>query len=222
MDTEELIRRLSSASQPVRPLPGPWLRTAIWFGLAVPFVAMVVVVMSPRADLAAKYADWHFAVEQIAALATALVAAAAAFATTVPGFDRRVLYAPFVPLAVWLGSIGQGCLQTLMRDGLGGLTLTPGWVCLPAILLVGSVPATAIAFMLRRGAPLTPRLTGILGGLAAAGLGNVGLRLFHAQDASIMVLVWQVGSVFLLTVIAGGMGRFLLNWGSLIKRNANV
>ncbi len=73
-----------------------------------------------------------------------------------------------------------------------------------------------MAVMLRRGAPLSPHTTTALGGLAAAGLGNFGLRLFHSQDASLMVLVWQVGTVFILTAMAAWAGHYLLNWRSII------
>ena len=66
-------------------------------------------------------------------------------------------------------------------------------MCIPAIALAGAVPAALIVFMLRRGAPIGPGLSMALGGLAAAGLGSFGLRLFHAEDASLMVLVWQLG-----------------------------
>jgi hypothetical protein len=52
-----------------------------------------------------------------------------------------------------------------------------------------------------------PHAAVALAGLAAAGLGNFGLRLFHAQDASLMVLVWQFGSVAVLTGLAGSAGR---------------
>jgi hypothetical protein len=51
-----------------------------------------------------------------------------------------------------------------------------------------------------------------LGGLAAAGLGNFGLRLFHPQDASVMVLLWQVGAVFIVAALAGWVGGYWLNW----------
>jgi hypothetical protein len=88
--------------------------------------------------------------------------------------------------------------------------------CFPAIVLVGMVPAVAIAFMLRRGAPLVPYLTAALGGLAAAGLGSFGLRLFHSQDASLMILVWQFGTVVLLTCLSGVFGRYLLNWRNVL------
>jgi hypothetical protein len=141
-----------------------------------------------------------------------VAAAVAAFATTIPGRDRRIALLPLLPLGVWLGSLGYGCVQTWVRYGASGLTLQPDWVCFPAIALVGAAPAIAMAVMLRRGAPLAPRLSTLLGGLAAAGLGGFGLRLFHAQDASLMVLVWQVGSVFALAGLAGLAGRRLLRW----------
>jgi hypothetical protein len=79
--------------------------------------------------------------------------------------------------------------------------------------------------MLRRGAPLTPHLTAALGGLAAAGLANFGLRLFHTQDASLMVLVWQVGSVVILTAACAFAGRRLMNWRWMtgnLRRNVHA
>jgi hypothetical protein len=215
MDTEKLIERLAEAAEPVRPLWHPWMRTAAWLLVAIPYVALVVLVVSPRADLLTKALEWRYLVEQLAALATGITAAIAAFATVVPGYDRKFLFLPALPLAIWLGSLGEGCVQDWIRFGPDGLSLQPDWFCFPAMVLVGAVPAIAIAVMLRRGAPLTPHVTAALGGLAAAGLGNFGLRLFHSQDASLMVLVWQVGTVFILTAMAAWAGRYLLNWRSI-------
>jgi hypothetical protein len=214
-DTEKLIERLAEAAEPVRPLSHPWMRTAAWLLVAIPYVALVVLVVSPRADLLTKALEWRYLVEQLAALATGITAAIVAFATVIPGYDRKFLFLPALPLAIWLGSLGEGCVQDWIRFGPDGLSLQPDWFCFPAIVLVGAVPAIAIAVMLRRGAPLTPHVTAALGGLAAAGLGNFGLRLFHSQDASLMVLVWQVGTVFILTAMAAWVGRYLLNWRSI-------
>jgi hypothetical protein len=66
--------------------------------------------------------------------------------------------------------------------------------------------------MLRRGAPISPRISIALGALAASAVADFGLRLFHPQDVSIMVLVWQVGTVCFLSVIAGMGGRMILRW----------
>ena len=213
METEKLIKILAEAGESVRPLPKPWWRTATWLMIALPYIALLVVVVSPRSDLAAKFLEPRFAIEQAAALATGIAAAVAAFSTIIPGYDPRVLVLPVLPAFVWLGSLGEGCIQGWMQSG---LWLYSDWMCFPGILLVGAIPAVAIAAMLRRGAPLTPYLSAALGGLAAAGLGNFGLRLFHDQDASLMVMVWQIGTVLVLTTaFAGVAGRLLLDWTQL-------
>jgi hypothetical protein len=218
METDRLIRELAHGSGLISRLSPPSTRTAIWFGLAVPYVALVVAMMSPRADLAAKLVDPAYLVEQFAALATAIAAGFAAFASTVPGFDRRYLLLPALPFGLWLGSLSLGCFRTWIQYGSDGLSLHPDWFCFPAIVLVGMVPAIAMAVMLRRGAPLSPHLTTAFGGLAAAGLGDFGLRFFHPQDASVMVLVWQMSTVFLLTLLAGWVGIFLMDWRVLTEK----
>ena len=217
METNKLIQGLVAKAEPVIRLSPPAIRLARWLALGIPYVALVVVVMSPRPDLAAKLVDPSYIIEQLAALATGIAAGFAAFVSVVPAYDRRWLFLPLVPFAVWLGSLGIGCLQSWIQVGPAGLSIQPDWFCIPAIVLVGMIPAITMARMVRRGAPLTPHLTTALGGLAAAGIGNFGLRLFHPQDASIMVLVWQMGTVFILTAFAGCAGRLLLDWKTLTE-----
>lgn len=183
--------------------------------IALPAVALVVMVVSPREDLAAKLMESRFAVEQAAALMTAAAAAIAAFFLVIPGRSQWVAVLPLAPLALWLGSLGEGCVSTWVQPGSGGVTFQTDWICLPAIALTGLVPALVMVLMLSRGAPLAPRLTIALGALAAAALGNFGLRLFHGQDASLMVLVWQFGSVALLSLLAAGCGAHILRWPRL-------
>jgi hypothetical protein len=67
-----------------------------------------------------------------------------------------------------------------------------------------------MTMMLHRGAPLTLHLTAVLGGLAAAALGSFGVRFFCSQDGSLTMLVWQFGTVCVLSAIAGCAGRRLL------------
>jgi hypothetical protein len=212
METDSFIQALADTAVPVRPLAPPRARTAGWFAVAASYIALVVYAVSPRPDLLAKLGEVRYLIEQLAALATGVSAGLAAFTTIVPGRNPRVVLFPVLPLALWLGSLAQGCVQTWVQVGASGLFLEPDWLCFPAIVLVGAVPAITMAVMLRRGAPLTPHVSTALGGLAAAALGNFGLRLFHPQDASLMVLVWQVGAVFILTAASASAGRFLLNW----------
>jgi hypothetical protein len=209
--TSDLIDRLVEDAKPVRRLPHPAIRAATWLCAALPFVTLVVLVMSPRPDLAAKLTETRFLIEQAAAFATAIAAAIAAFTFSVPGIDRRWALLPAAPLGLWVASLAAGCVADWLNFGAEGLRLTPDLACFPSIALVGAAPAIAIVVMLRRGAPLAPFLTMALAGLAAAALGNFGLRFFHAQDAGLMVLVWQFGSVGLLAALVGVFGRHFVH-----------
>jgi hypothetical protein len=216
LQTERLIHQLADHPAPVRRLPAPWRRAAVWFAISLPYVAVVVFTHSMPGsmpiDLAQMLHDRQFIIEQIATLLTAIAAVVAAFCSVVPGYDRRILLLPLPPLAVWLLSLGEGCVQDWLRWGARGLKVHADWNCLPPASLIGIVPAIALVIMLRRGAPLRPRITLALAALAVAALGNFGLRIFHVGDASVMVLVWHFGSVVLLALIAGGIGRLVLSW----------
>lgn len=211
-DTESLIRNLARVAPPVRRLPPPHRRVARWLALALPVIALFGMIMGARPDLGERLAEPQFLLPLVAALATAVCAAHATFSSCVPGSPRWALWLPALPLAVWVGSLGQQCWDHWLTYGPEGVIFRPDPVCLPIIAMVGAVPAATMVVMARRGAPLAPRLTAFLGALAAAALAYVGLRLVHPQDAAFMVLVWQFGSVAALAVAAGAFGRRLVAW----------
>lgn len=173
-------------------------------------VAVVALLESPRDDLAEKLADIRFLTEQAAALASAATAAAAAFTMVIPGEDRKLALMPVAPIAVWLGSLGQRAFDTWL-GGSDAFRLTVDWGCVPGIIGVSALPGLAMIMMLRRGVPLAPHMTMIFGAFASAAVGDVGFRLFHPQDAGLMVLIWQFGSVMLLSGLAAWAGRRILN-----------
>src|SRR5260221_4115471 len=188
MDTGELVQLPAEGCDPVRPLPRPWTRTAEWLAVALLYVLLVVFVVSPRPDLAARIFDLRFVVEQVPALATGIAAAVAAFTTVIPGYSRKFLTLPFLSLSIWFGTLGHAYVQDNLRDwirpGSSALALHPDWYCFPAIVLVGLVPAIAMITMLRRSAALRFHLPAALGGLAAASLGSLWVRRFWLPDAS--------------------------------------
>mgnify|MGYP001332522177 CR=1 FL=1 len=205
--TDEVIRQLAARATPVRPLAAPWQRAAAWVGVSLAYVAAVWLWgESPAAP-----ADRRFVIEQGAALLTGITAAIAAFATTVPGYSRKMALLPVVPLAVWMAIVGQTCFQDWAFSP-HGWAIAAHWGCLVVTMVTGAVPAVVIAWMLRRGAPLTPGLTMVLGGLAAGGLAHVGARLVHPFDTGVVVLVWHVGTVVALCLLAQRESRRLLVW----------
>jgi hypothetical protein len=187
-------------------------RASIWMALSASYVAAVVVAYRALGTPIVLSEDGRFLVEQLATVITALTSAVAAFCCIVPGRSRLIALAPLLPLAVWLASMGKACAASWPVLVEGGVAADGAWECLPPSVLIGLGPAMIILVMLRRGAPLYPRSTVALGALAAAALGNLGLRLFHEGDVTVVMLVWQLVAMAGLTLLAGLMGPRLLAW----------
>lgn len=212
IDTEAFVGALADCATPVRRLRSPHARMATWFGLSILYAAAVVAIMGLRPDIGDRLHEPKFLVEFGAALMTSMLAAGAAFCAGCPGRPLWERFAPLPALAVWLGSLGAGCWDGWLTHGPDGLRVVPDLACFPYIVMVAVVPAILILAMIRRGAPIAPISATMLASLAAASLGAAALRLFHDQDASVMVLVWQIGSVALLTTIGALLGRSFLRW----------
>jgi len=217
METNDLVARLAVDAAPVRRLPSPAVRVVIWLAISAPVVLAVMVLMSSGVPLLLVLFDRQFLIEETAILATALTAAFAAFWSVIPGAERKFLLLPLVPLAVWLTSLGEGCVRDWFSVGVDGLQLRLDGDCVVPAALMAIIPTAAMLVMLRRGAPLVPRATLALGVLAVAALGNFGLRLFHLGDVSVMVLFWHFGSVLLLSLIAASLGRSVLHWRHRVR-----
>jgi hypothetical protein len=212
-DTAELIHRLTTDSSAVPPLARPWTRAATWCAWSLSYLVLFDLVW-PHPAFGIQ-PDRRFIVEQAAALATGLAAAVAAFATVVPGHSRALVLVPVLPLGVWVGSIGQRCAGDWATSA-GAPAILMHWACFPLTVLAGALPAMAIVVMLRRGAPLTPRLTTAVAGIAVAGLSNFGIRFVHPFDASFVVLAWHVIAVFGLSAAAAVFAPHIFSWRKAI------
>ena len=211
MKTEHLVDRLAAELTPVRRIARPAMRLAWWLLISVPAAALVVWVFGLRPDLAARLADRAFLVEEGAAVLTALVGIYAALCAGLPDQPGWKVWLPMAPMALWLGVLGQQCLDVFLRLGPKGLQVTSDAMCLPAIALGGLVPAIAIVVMLRRSGKFRTTHACLCGALGAAALGAAALRLYHMEDAAIMVIVWQLGSVALFSLVAGAISRMLVD-----------
>jgi hypothetical protein len=212
MRTEDLIEVLAADANPVRPLASPMVRLCVWLAISSSYVAVIVLVMGLRPDIQSRLADRRFVVEVGATFLTSVLAAAAAFCAGCPGRPVWERFAPAPALGLWFWSLGEGCWRSFVQGGVQGLEFQLDLACLPSILLVSVVPGALILIMIRQGAPIAPVTTTALAALAAAALGATALRLFHAQDASLMVLVWQFGFVAILAGLSALTGRHILRW----------
>jgi hypothetical protein len=199
---EALIQDLASDLRPVRRLAPPLLRALGW--LAV--VGALAVALACFADLGAMVRRLTAAPDMWLAVAgstlTAILAAIAAFQTSMP--DRKPAWAllPVPGLLLWVGASGLGCLRSWFVPGTHAADLVEARQCLVFILGVSLPLSILLVVMLRRGYPLRPNLTAATGGLAAAAAAATLLNFFHPFDAAATDLVVHAAAVALV-VLAG-------------------
>jgi hypothetical protein len=205
-ETADLIAELANQASPVRPLPAPMLRAAGFLAAGGVFVAIVVALNGLRPDLADVMALPWRQTEFAASIATAILAAIAAFHLAVPGRSAAWALLPVPAATLWLASLGSGCWHDFLRLGPEGLAWGTSWSCLRAIVLT-SIPLGGLLFwMVRFGDAARPVPTASYGVLAVAAMGAAGLSLYHHLEAAFLVLLWHIGTVALL-VATGAMGN---------------
>ena len=212
METDILVQRLVAEATPVRRRGSPARLVLTWLAIGLPFVVATAIWQGFDRDLRALAADPRFLSEECAALATAVAAALAAFASGTPGFSRLYRYLPLPALAVWIAMIGAGCVASLTRVGGSWFSLGIDTGCLPAMAASGIIPAAAMLLLVRGSVPLTPNLTTFYAALAPAALVSFSLQLFHAGDLTPTALVWHFGLAWLVAPLLASLGRWLLVW----------
>lgn len=211
MNTDHLIERLADRLPPAPPLRRPGIRAIVWLGGAALYLGLLTLSMTSGADLAANGSGIRFVIPQLAAIATGTLAAAAAFASVIPGYSRRVLVWPVVAGMIWVGSLAIGARPEWGQPA-AILAASREWTCVALIVLGGAPLAAGLSVMLRRGAPLAPATTAALGALAVGALANVGACVSHPHASSAVTLVWHGITIAALIGLAAASGRVMFTW----------
>ena len=153
-----------------------------------------------------------FVVSMIGALATAVLAALASFELSLPDGSRWWLLLPTPALAVWVSTIGYGCLTDWVAMSPDGVRMGEAVRCFATLLLTSVPLSIAMLIMLRHAALLRPTAVSTAGGLAIASMTSFSLSLIHDLDATIMILIWNLGFAALIAGLASAFGRPTLSW----------
>ena len=210
--TSDLIDDLVESAAPVRRLRPPYLRAALWLALAASVLGLLCIAHGVRADIAARLQQPAFVVSMIGALATAVLAAFASFKLSLPDGSRWWLLLPFPALVIWISTIGYGCLTDWVSTSPGGVRMGEAARCFATLLLTSVPLSIAMLIMLRHAALLRPTAVSAAGGLAVAAMTSFALSLIHDLDATIMILIWNLGAAALIAGLAGAFGRPTLAW----------
>lgn len=210
--TPELIDMLVDCVTPVRRLRPPLVRAGLWLLFAALVLVLIAIGHGMRPDLVERLRQPLFVVGMSGALATGILAAIASFRVSLPDSSRWWLMLPLPPLTIWVSTIGYGCLTNWVSIGAGGIHMGEAVRCF-ATLVMTSVPLSiAMLVMLRYAALLRPTEVCVAGGLAVAAITAFALSLFHDLDATVMILMWNLGVAVLIAGLASLFGRSMLTW----------
>ena len=202
-DSDELIGRLLADADPVRPLWSPGVRLALWLLLDAGIIGLVVI-FSPRPDIAQQLLRPAFLLQQGTLLAAGAAFAMLALRGAVPGSDAGPSERSAALLLV-VAAFGLLLQEPVQPQSLAAF-MTTGAVCFVCTLLLGVLPWTALFIAVRRGAPLLGARVGAHAGAGALLFAAGASRLSCPLEDGLHVMAWHgspVAVVTLLSALAG-------------------
>ncbi|MDA9431477.1 NrsF family protein [Bradyrhizobium sp. CCBAU 51627] len=210
MDTTDLIQILANAAQPVRVLRPPLFRAGGWLLIALAIVILLAVEHGLRSDIADQLRNPAFVVGIMASFLTGALSALSCLMAGLPDRSRFWLLLPLPSLAVWMATLGYGCLTDWVSYEAGSLRIGATLQCFATVLLVSLPLSASIFVMLRHAARLRPSLVMLVAGLAVAGMTSTAMSLLYRLDATVLNLIWNLGAAVLIVIIEAIVGRRVL------------
>ena len=208
--TEDLISQLAGGLAPVNRLSPPTQRAALLVTLATLFIAALAAVRGLRADIDAKLADPSYLAAVIAAWLTGATATLAALEVSLPDRRRAWMWLPAPAAALWVWGVGFGCLAHWVTI-LEAKPVEESSVRCLVTLVSASIPlALALWVALGRAKPLRRNDTAWLAALAVAAFADTAHLLCHVVEATVFVLLMNLGLAAVIIAVLGALGGRVL------------
>ncbi len=204
--TPELIALLAANARPVQRLRPPLVRTGLWLLLAAGVFVLLALSHGVRPDLVQRAEQPVFVIGIVASLVTGVLAAIASFMISLPDRSRAWILLPVPALVVWVSTVSYGCLTNWVSVGPDGMHLGEAARCFATVLLTSLPLSLALYIMLRHAALIRPNMVTITGSLAVAAMTATALSLFHELNATVMVLMWNLGIAVMIVAVGGVLG----------------
>jgi hypothetical protein len=211
--TSDLIQALVADAQPVRRLRPPVVRAALWLLLPALVFGLLALGHGVRPDFAQRLAQPEFVVGTAASLLTGVLAAVGSFMLNLPDRSRTWAWLPVPTLAVWLVTLGHGCLTNWVAIGADGVQLGETARCFATVLMTSLPLSLAMFGMLRHGSLLRASTVAVTGSLAVAAMSATAMSIFHRLDATVMILVWNLGTAALIVALGSWLARRVVTAG---------
>jgi hypothetical protein len=200
-----LVGRLAAELKPAHPLWPVGVRLGLWIVLEVGVLTWVATHTSN--DFVQKLKQPVYAIEVLFFTAAAVILAALALRSAIPGRALRASEATLAAVLVIAGTLLIAAVEPLdAATPLGGFVLV-GLPCAYGIGIFAALPLLLLWWMVRRGASMSGGLSGLLAGAGASFYSFAMLRLKCPIDEPVHILAWHLLPALALTALstlAGG------------------
>lgn len=202
MDDDPMIAALASGLKPVRPVMRPLPATAIWLMATSAILTGGALASHVRPDLGIALAGTETLARACLSVATACLAAFAAFQLAIPGRGIRWFLPAVLGALAWLVLTGIGCRREFaMLGGFAALhERDPS--CLTFIAGFGLPILLLTLTMARHGLWSRPVPVALLAGLAASAGADAGVVVVDHPHAALATLIFHGGAAMVLAAIA--------------------
>ena len=157
-------------------------------------VGVLAVNHGLRLDLVRRLGEADFWIGIGATSATGVLAAIAAFLVSLPDRSRWWLLLPLPAALVWVSNIAYQSLTDWVAIGPGGISLGETADCFATLVLIGLPLSLASFVMLRHAVHFNLTSVTMMASMAVSGIAAAGMSLLHPLDASILILIFNLGS----------------------------
>jgi len=202
MNTETLIHDLALQCRPVKPVGSPIIRFLRWASATILLLFVGVLIAGPKPDLWNAISEPSFIFPAIGMLCLSLISTMSAFVLTIP--DQRKHRFNAIPISVVFISVGIIASISIFSDLQGS---SPGLICILRVVCLSVVPALLLFYMLRKAAPLSSGLVGLLALLGTLAFSEFALQFLCKKQFWAHILIWHFLPVFALAMIGIIVGR---------------
>jgi hypothetical protein len=212
MKTSDLIAALAVDPKPRGMALAQRFALALALGAIVSACAFALMV-GPRHDIGRAMGSMRFDWKFVDTIALAVPTGFLAWRLLRPAAKAGPwMIGLFVQAIALGGSVAMELMMTPRDLWLTKLVGSNALHCLTLIPLLSIPPLAALLFVMRAGAPASPRIAGAVAGLAAAGLAATLYASNCTDDSPLFVATWYTLATAIVVAAGASLGERLLRW----------
>lgn len=213
MKTEDLIAQLAADPEAA---PASTLERGVAVAVlagGVVTVALFWLLLGPRPELGAAMRQPVVLAKTVLPLLLGLLALILSLRAARPGVEggwlaQAIWLVPAAALGLFLSAYVETAPGQRLTDFIGHSIP----VCLPSVVILSLPLQAGLLRALARGAPVHPRFSGFLAGLAASGLACAVYSTFCVEDTPLFYAFWYALAILIGSALGALTGPRVLRW----------